>query len=43
VIELSFESLADWMAWVMSPDRSDNVGDFDRFEPLVLFFEVTEA
>lgn len=43
VLEASFDSLADWMAQVPSPDRTEERDAFDRVNPLVLFFEVSEA
>jgi hypothetical protein len=42
VIELSFESLDNWMGWVMAPQRFGKLEEFARVEPLIMFFETTE-
>jgi len=41
-IELSFESLPDWMAWVMTPEREGRLAEFTATKPLILFFEAAE-
>jgi hypothetical protein len=43
IVEARFESLADWMGWVMSPGRAEHGAEFDRFKPVVLFFEANEG
>jgi hypothetical protein len=43
VIEARFESLEAWMGWVMAPARAERGASFDRFRPVVLFFEATEG
>jgi hypothetical protein len=42
VIELSFDLLESWTAWVMAPERAGKQDAFARVEPLILFFEVAE-
>ena len=39
---LSFDSLADWMAWVMTPEREGRLAEFTTTKPLILFFETAE-
>ena len=42
VIELSFDSLGDWMAWALAPERQDSTAAFDRLQPDVLFFDAVD-
>ena len=42
VIEMSFDSLADWMAWVLVPERQEQGSSFDLLKPVVLFFEASD-
>jgi len=42
VVELSFDSLADWMAAIPTAERQDERDAFDEVDPLVLFFEVRQ-
>jgi hypothetical protein len=39
---LSFDSLADWMAWVLVPEREGRLSEFTNTRPLILFFETSE-
>lgn len=42
VIEMSFDSLANWMAWVLAPERQAQGSSFDLLKPVVLFFEASD-
>ena len=44
VIEMSFDSLADWMAWVLDPEQQQRPEGhpFDRIKPTILYFEATD-
>jgi hypothetical protein len=51
VVELSFDSLDNWMAWVLAPARAPNQdaperaakgAALERLQPLILFFDVAE-
>jgi hypothetical protein len=41
IVEATFDSLGDWMGWVMAPARAQHQQEFDRFRPVVVFFEAT--
>jgi hypothetical protein len=43
VVEATFDSLAAWMDAVPKPDLREERELFDRFDPVVLFFEALEG
>ena len=44
VFEFTFDSLAEWMTWVLAPERQQRAAGnpFDRVNPTILYFETAD-